>query len=72
MASKRGIRRRECEQKKRYRTKDYAEADVLRLERAYAERYHEYPCARCGSWHVGHLPGNNGRLNNVLSKRGGL
>ena len=51
MASKRNLRRRACEGKVRYASKDEAE----RVGRAL--RLHAYACPHCSGFHNGHPPG---------------
>lgn len=56
MASKRRVRRSQC-QGKRPRTKDGAIAEATRRRRKYpGQTFDAYQCPTCGSWHVGHRP----------------
>jgi hypothetical protein len=51
MSSKRRLRRRSCERKRRYdRLAAIKRAKSLRHRSA---SYHAYECAFCGGWHVG-------------------
>lgn len=56
MASKRNLRRRHCEGKRRY-PDEKAARSAMRLCAAWmrdADRLDPYRCAFCGSWHFGH------------------
>lgn len=55
MSSKRRLRRRQCERKKRYGTQAEAVQAIINMKRAGVCRpdTHSYRCERCGGWHVG-------------------
>lgn len=54
MASKRHQRRRSCERKKSYETKEHALAAAAGLRRAFfGGTWSAYKCSFCGCWHVG-------------------
>ena len=58
MASKRRLRRRSCEGKKSYATKQIANA-VCRKIMAITKgvtKLHSYACEFSGHWHIGHRP----------------
>ncbi len=59
MSSKRALRRKQCERKTRFETKDEALASA-RHTRAVSGRgpVAAYRCRFCGGWHVGHLNKN--------------
>jgi len=59
VASKRAVRRRQCQRKFRYRTQASADVDRRRLIRQAIRagrnpRLNVYRCRWCGGWHVGH------------------
>lgn len=59
MASKRGLRRKACDGKRRYTSQEQAEA-VARDTANYNHRHNDYcfiaayRCPFCNGWHVGH------------------
>lgn len=53
MASKRRVRRRECEGKVRHGSKEGAMTAIRKGGQAFAG-CHAYYCTICGSWHAGH------------------
>lgn len=62
MASKRRIRRRSCENKKRYPVYELAERDAIGLQSRrrreganFAGVVRPYKCKFCNQYHVGHL-----------------
>lgn len=56
MASKRGVRRKSCEGKRRYESRQEARWWLSRYtaERGYAGHMNVYRCQFCGGWHMGH------------------
>jgi len=56
MASKRAIRRRSCERKRRYPTEAEARRGAAAINRRQPDKVHAYPCRFCASFHVGHPP----------------
>lgn len=56
MSSLRGVRRRACSRKIKYKT----EAEATRAARTVSGRtgewFRAYRCSFCGAWHVGHPP----------------
>ncbi len=57
MSSKRAVRRRACEGKRSYETREEARRVQGRMVRqGEAGPLNVYHCARCGAWHVGHQP----------------
>lgn len=54
MASKRHMRRKACEWKRSYPTKETAVAASIRLRRRTGDRTSAYRCPFCGQWHHGH------------------
>jgi hypothetical protein len=54
MASKRRLRRKRCEKKKRYDTQEHANNDAVALMRRVNHRLSVYKCQFCKGWHVGH------------------
>lgn len=57
MSSKRRLRRRECERKKRYATPEAARRDAWRVSQRESLQIHAYHCPHCRGYHVGHRPG---------------
>ena len=58
MASKRRLRRRQCERKQAY-SKDQAFRIAVKLRNGQApgrRAVDAYQCPLCGQWHVGHRP----------------
>ncbi|RJQ22005.1 MAG: hypothetical protein C4560_02990 [Nitrospiraceae bacterium] len=53
MSSKRRLRRKECESKKKYLTLDHAYSHV-RLLKKKGDIVKPYKCSFCGAWHLGH------------------
>ena len=60
MASKRRLRRKECEGKRRYPTQGdaFAAAKVARVRADGGQYIDAYQCEHCGGWHIGHRPGS--------------
>lgn len=55
MASKRNLRRRSCEGKRRYETEQAARSAARLCSWMHdADRLTPYRCGFCGSWHFGH------------------
>lgn len=54
MSSKRRLRRKECERKKRFATKHEASLGALGATRRGVDRLRVYRCRFCGGWHMGH------------------
>lgn len=63
MPSRRRIRARTCERKRRYETSREAE-DVARHRRQESGELdlEIYPCAFCDGWHIGHAQPRRSRL----------
>lgn len=59
MASKRHERRKACDGKKRYESRDHALADAMNLQNKEHWHMRAYHCQFCGGWHVGHMPKKN-------------
>lgn len=58
MASKRRIRRKACEGKKRHTSKENAEIAVRLTRKKFGGgMWCSYQCPFCKQWHVGHIPG---------------
>lgn len=55
MASKRHLRRKECQAKVRHDTVDHANFHARNLTRFRQIAYHSYHCQFCGGWHVGNV-----------------
>lgn len=58
MASKRRLRRKTCERKKRYVSKEEC-VKVMRevnSKNSFSERLSAYKCKLCNGWHFGHTP----------------
>lgn len=53
MASKRRLRRRSCEHKRRYATETLAAIVATAVRNETGSPTHWYQCPRCGGWHVG-------------------
>ncbi len=61
MASKRRLRRRQCEQKRRHTTAGDALVALHRLQRkGHQGKLTIYRCRFCNGYHVGHAQGRNG------------
>lgn len=58
MASKRRIRRRSCEKKRRHETEESAWGQLRALNKKDVDKMNVYPCTFGGKlhWHVGHRP----------------
>jgi hypothetical protein len=55
MASKRRIRRRRCDKKKRYKTKEEACKDIwILMKKQPGDKFNWWKCKHCKGWHVGH------------------
>jgi hypothetical protein len=53
-----GLRRKECEGKRRYATQGEAQKAANGLRGANGAAYIEpYQCGFCSAWHIGHRPG---------------
>lgn len=61
MASKRRLRRKQCEGKIRYASTESAVNGIRLLHRKYGHRgqLKAYRCPFCRYWHIGHAPGQN-------------
>jgi len=57
MASKRAIRRRACEGKRRYASRPEAKRAIFNAWRHGTVGLNYYHCEFCGGIHIGHLPG---------------
>lgn len=63
MASLRRVRRRACEGKQRFDTKEAATGHLISRRRTMARGgvsthgMEVYRCGFCGGWHIGHRPG---------------
>jgi hypothetical protein len=63
MPSRRRIRTRTCERKKRYPTAREAEAVCAHRRRESGQLDLEiYPCTFCGGWHIGHAQPRRSQL----------
>ena len=60
MSSKRRLRRKECEGKRRFATQGEAHTAVQAAQKsATGGRYIDaYQCEHCAGWHIGHKPGS--------------
>jgi hypothetical protein len=56
MASKRGLRRRQCGNKNKLIKEAAIRVASEMGHRRPGQSYDAYPCGSCGSWHVGHRP----------------
>lgn len=58
MASKRRIRRKQCEGKKRYSDKEECEYTMRKVRKKNPswQRLNTYKCKFCKGWHFGHTP----------------
>jgi hypothetical protein len=59
MSSKRNLRRKSCDRKKQFGTKDEAIKQIcwMRFKDPTNEWLTCYRCRSCGGWHIGHMPG---------------
>jgi hypothetical protein len=57
MASKRRLRRKMCEAKRRYGSRKEAENVKERVKRQAGGFLNSYCCRFCHGWHIGHVPG---------------
>lgn len=57
MASKRGIRRKQCDGKVKHKTQQDGMIAISKLHRhrGYQGLMHCYRCSFCGQWHIGHV-----------------
>jgi len=56
MASKRRVRRKQCQHKKRHPDQQSARYHRFLLNQKDGEQMNVYKCRFCGGWHVGHQP----------------
>ncbi|HSI11771.1 MAG TPA: hypothetical protein VK961_06985 [Chthoniobacter sp.] len=56
MASKRRLRRKECEGKGRHETREAALIQIKKMKNS--ESAGAYKCRHCPHWHVGHVRGS--------------
>lgn len=56
MSSKRRIRRKACDGKKRYETCAAAVSASTATGRNFGGLFNAYHCQFCRGWHVGHIP----------------
>lgn len=56
MSSKRRIRRRSCESKVNYPSRDAALLAITAQRYKWTARMNAYPCQFCGQYHIGHAP----------------
>ena len=56
MASKRRLRRRQCEGKKRYTSRAEAVTAAINYQRKFGARKNAYNCKFCKGWHFGTQP----------------
>ena len=54
VASKRAIRRRACQGKIQFFSRQQALVEALRLQKFHGVVVHPYRCRFCGQWHNGH------------------
>ena len=54
MSSKRRLRRRSCEQKRRYGSAHHAKRARRAADPVKFHGVHPYHCQFCGGWHLGH------------------
>jgi len=59
MSSKRKLRRKKCEGKTRYTTRDSAWCAARKLKKTLAQNIRAYKCKFCKGWHIGHTPKKN-------------
>ncbi|RYM66295.1 hypothetical protein BSR03_01515 [Serratia proteamaculans] len=62
MASKRRLRRKQCEGKRRHKNFDCAMKEIRLLHQRHGHQgqLQPYRCPFCSMFHVGHTPGRNG------------
>ena len=67
MSSKRRLRRRRCENKRRYETQTEAVQAIINMKQAGVCRpdTHSYRCDLCGGWHVGRAARHLGRRKSI-------
>lgn len=70
MASKRHIRRKQCEGKLRFPDQIAAERHARRNSRAHRTWLTAYHCSFCSGYHVGHPPARIRRA--IQAKRSGI
>lgn len=56
MASKRHIRRKSCDGKRRYDTMVAAQVTARRATERTQSKLNAYRCTNCGGFHIGHAP----------------
>lgn len=67
MSSKRRLRRRRCERKRRYASQTEAVQAIIGMKKAGVCRpdTHSYHCDLCGGWHVGRASKNLGHRKSI-------
>ena len=61
MASKRRLRRKQCEGKAQHKSNDFALVELQRLRKKGVDgQFNIYKCTHCGFFHIGHATGRNG------------
>lgn len=65
MASKRHLRRHQCERKEKH-SKDEAFAIAVKMRRSKGQTLDAYQCPFCGNWHVGR---RNRKVQQTISAR---
>jgi hypothetical protein len=70
MASKRRMRRRQCEGKRRFPDPETARSAALSAWRACNQRFNVYRCDFCGGYHFGHAMHGKVRRKNLHDKFG--
>ncbi len=60
MASKRNLRRKNCESKKQFASRTEAFRTIRWMQHKEPDNdwLNAYVCRYCGAWHIGHLPGH--------------
>jgi len=70
MASKRHLRKKACEWKRSYPTKEAAIDASLALRRRTGDRTNAYRCPFCGQYHHGHTASRTKQAMRVKRERG--
>ena len=59
MASKRALKRKQCQGKKKYEKTEAIRTATVMRHKYPGQSFDGYPCPNCGSWHVGHRTWKN-------------
>jgi Zn finger protein HypA/HybF involved in hydrogenase expression len=55
MASKRAVRRKQCDGKVRHADHETAQTACWKVRQKWGDRMFPYRCPHCGGYHIGHM-----------------